>query len=41
MASLQKIVLHEGEGITPKHGDKVTCIFTILTAAGQSIPLYV
>jgi hypothetical protein len=41
MASLQKIVLREGEGITPKHGDKVACTFASLTAAGQPIPLYV
>jgi FKBP-type peptidyl-prolyl cis-trans isomerase len=41
MASLQKIVLNEGEGVTPKHGDKVTCMFTGLAAAGQPIPMYV
>lgn len=41
MASLQKIVLREGEGVTPKVGDKVSCKFTKLTAAGQGIPMYV
>ncbi|KAF4210367.1 hypothetical protein CNMCM5878_004496 [Aspergillus fumigatiaffinis] len=40
MASLQKIVLHEGEGITPNHGDKVACTFASLTAAGQPIPIH-
>jgi hypothetical protein len=41
MALLQKIILQEGEGITLKHGDKVTYIFTSLTAAGQPIPIYI
>jgi hypothetical protein len=41
MASLQKFVLHEGEGATPKVGDNVSCMFTELTAAGQRIPMYV
>lgn len=41
MASLQKIVLDEGEGVTPNHGDQVTCTFASLTAAGQPIPMYV
>jgi hypothetical protein len=41
MASLQKIVLHEGEGVTSNHGDKVACTFASLTAAGQPIPMYV
>ncbi|KAH3379649.1 hypothetical protein KXW42_005042 [Aspergillus fumigatus] len=39
MASLQKIVLDEGEGVTPNHGDQVTCTFSSLTAAGQPIPI--
>lgn len=40
MASLKRIVLHEGEGVTPKVGDKVACMFTNLRAAGQHIHMY-
>lgn len=41
MASLQKIILREGTGVTPNFGDKVACKFRDLTAAGERIPMYV
>jgi hypothetical protein len=40
IASLKKIVLLEGEGVTPKVGDKVTYMFTNRRAAGQRIAIY-